>query len=92
MSVSFLDLVLDFPGGASGKEPACQCGRPQRHRLESWRTTDGGAWQAATVVSRSRRDRSDLALTKYSFQKNCHKIIYNNLFNPCLICCLPFQY
>ena len=22
---------IDFPGGASGNEPACQCKRPKRH-------------------------------------------------------------
>ena len=25
-----------FPGGASGKEPACQCWRHKRHGLDSW--------------------------------------------------------
>ena len=25
-----------FPGGASGKESACQCGRLKRHRFNSW--------------------------------------------------------
>ena len=25
-----------FPGGASGKESACQCRRCQRHRLDLW--------------------------------------------------------
>ena len=25
-----------FPGGASGKEPACQCTRQKRHRFDSW--------------------------------------------------------
>ena len=34
---------IDFPGGASDKEPACQCGRPKRHGFHpqvgriSWR-------------------------------------------------------
>ena len=27
---------LDFPGGASGKEPACQCRRHKEHRFHSW--------------------------------------------------------
>ena len=27
--------ALAFPGGASGKEPACQCRRPQRHDMGS---------------------------------------------------------
>ena len=25
-----------FPGGASGKEPACQCGRCKRHGFYHW--------------------------------------------------------
>ena len=25
-----------FPGGASGKEPACQCRRPKRHQFTPW--------------------------------------------------------
>ena len=34
------DLILSstacFPGGASGKEPACQCKRRKSHRFEPW--------------------------------------------------------
>ena len=25
-----------FPGGASGKEPACECRRRKRHRFDPW--------------------------------------------------------
>ena len=25
-----------FPGGASGKEPACQCRRHKRHKFDPW--------------------------------------------------------
>ena len=34
--VIILQLFIEekgFPGGISGKEPACQCGRHRRHRL-----------------------------------------------------------
>ena len=31
-----LDIHVCFPGGASGKEPACQCRRHKRHRLHPW--------------------------------------------------------
>ena len=27
---------LGFPGGNSGKEPACQCRRHKRHRIDPW--------------------------------------------------------
>ena len=29
-------LVLGFPGGASGKEPTCQCRRCKRQGFDSW--------------------------------------------------------
>ena len=29
-------LVLRVLGGASGKEPACQCRRHKRHRFDPW--------------------------------------------------------
>jgi len=27
---------MGFPGGASGKEPTCQCGRHKRLRFDPW--------------------------------------------------------
>ena len=34
----YFDLVRDIgiPGGASGKEPTCQCGRHQNHMFDPW--------------------------------------------------------
>ena len=29
-------MLSGFPGGASGKEPACQCRRPKRQGLDPW--------------------------------------------------------
>ena len=29
-------MELGFPGGTSGKEPACQCGRCRRGRFDPW--------------------------------------------------------
>ena len=29
-------MAWAFPGGTSGKEPACQCGKCNRHRLNPW--------------------------------------------------------
>ena len=29
-------LTQGFPGGASGKEPACECRRHKRHRFNPW--------------------------------------------------------
>ena len=30
------DIVMGFPGGASGKEPACQCRRHKRLGFDPW--------------------------------------------------------
>ena len=40
----FLSLLLGFPGGASGKEPTCQCRRRKRCRFDLWvkKTPRGG--------------------------------------------------
>ena len=27
---------MGFPGGTSGEEPACQCGRHKRYRFDPW--------------------------------------------------------
>ena len=32
----FLECFPGFPGGASGKEPACQCRRRQRRGFDTW--------------------------------------------------------
>ena len=29
-------MQMDFPGGASGKEPACQCERHRRCEFDPW--------------------------------------------------------
>ena len=36
MHVLNTDILLGFPGGASGKEPTCQCRRLQRHSFDPW--------------------------------------------------------
>ena len=38
---------LPFPGGTSGKEPACQCKRQKRHRFDPWvgKIPWGRKWQ-----------------------------------------------
>ena len=42
---------MGFPGGASGKEPACRCRRPKRHRFKPWvgKIPWRGAWQPTAV-------------------------------------------
>ena len=43
---------LGFPGGASGKEPACQCRRHKRHKFDPWvrKIPWRRAWQPTPVV------------------------------------------
>ena len=31
-----LEIMEDFPGGASGREPSCQCRRHKRHGFDPW--------------------------------------------------------
>ena len=40
-----------FPGGASGKEPACQSRRPRRHGFDAWvrKISWRRAWQPTPV-------------------------------------------
>ena len=42
---------MDFPGGASGKEPACQCRRCKRCRFDPWvgKIPRRRAWQPTPV-------------------------------------------
>ena len=32
----YIMCVRGFPGGTSGKEPACQCRRHERHKFDPW--------------------------------------------------------
>ena len=32
----YIHIYIAFPGGASGKEPACQCRRRKRHGFDLW--------------------------------------------------------
>jgi len=42
---------MDFPGGASGKEPTCQCRRCKRYRFDPWvrKILGRRAWQHTPV-------------------------------------------
>ena len=56
----YTPLYMSFPGGTSGKDPACQCRRHKKCRFDpwfgkvmmvhssilAWRIQDRGAWQA----------------------------------------------
>ena len=46
-----LSFIMDFPGGASGEEPACQCRRCKRSRLDPWvrKISWRRAWQPTPV-------------------------------------------
>ena len=51
LSLIVLKVLLGFPGGASGKEPTCQCRRCKRHRVAPWvrKTPRRRAWPPAPV-------------------------------------------
>ena len=69
---------MGFSGGASGKEPACQCRRHKRHEFSSWVQEDPWrrAWQPTpaflpgeshglrSLVGYSQRDRKELGITE----------------------------
>ena len=44
--------INGFPGGTSGKEPACQYRRPKSHRSNPWigKIPQRRAWQATPVL------------------------------------------
>jgi len=47
----FFYSLMDFPGGSSGKEPACQCRRRKRCRFDPWvrRISWSRKWQPTPV-------------------------------------------
>ena len=49
---SFVGMIMDFPGGASDKEPACQCRTPKRYGFDSWigKSPWRRAWQPTPVL------------------------------------------
>ena len=58
MGLSYITFIMmryipfkGFPGGASGKEPACQCRRHERHWFDPWvrKTPWRRAWQSPPV-------------------------------------------
>ena len=57
-----LNRERGFPGGASGKEPGCQCRRHKRHRFHPWvrKLPWRRAWQSTPVSlpGESRGERS----------------------------------
>ena len=61
------DLYKGFPGGASGKEPACQCRRCKRHGFHSWvmKIPRRSAWQS-TPVFFPREFHGQRSLASYS--------------------------
>ena len=62
-------LQEGFPGGASGKEPTCQCRRHKRYGFHPWvrKILWGRAWQP-TLVFLSRESHGQRSLVGYSPQ------------------------
>ena len=51
-TIAETNKILCFPGGANGKEPACQCRRPKRLGFNSWvrKIPWRRAWQPVSVL------------------------------------------
>ena len=62
-----ISLLIDFPGGASGKESVCQCRRRKRCRFDPWvgKIPWRRAWQP-TLVSLPRESHGQRSLVGYS--------------------------
>ena len=60
-------VIVGFPGGASGKERACQCRRHKRRWFDSWvgKIPWGRAWQS-TLVFLPRESHGQRNLVGYS--------------------------
>jgi len=60
--ITLRHILLGFPGGASGKELACQCRRHKRYRFDPWvrKIPWKKAWQPTPVFfpGESHRQRS----------------------------------
>ena len=49
MYMYLVERTKGFPGGTSGKEPACQCRRHKRHGFDPWVGKIPWAWQPTPV-------------------------------------------
>ena len=60
---------MGFPGGASGKEPACQCRRHKRHGFNPWvgKILQSKEWQP-TPVFLPGESHGQRSLAGYSLQ------------------------
>ena len=76
--------MLGFPGGSSGKEPACQCRRHRRCGFDSWvrKIPWRRAWQSTTVFlpGESHEQRSLVGYSPWSckeLDKTEHRRVFN---------------
>ena len=67
------DTYMGFPGSASGKEPACQCRKHKRHRLDPWigKIPWRRAWQSTPVfLLQNPKDRGAWLATVHRVAKS----------------------
>ena len=73
-----LAVCLEFSAGASGKEPACQCGRHQRYRFDSWvgkmgrSPGEGNGYPLKYYCLENSMDRGAWRATVYGVTKRWH--------------------
>ena len=70
----------DFPGGASGKEPACQCRRRKRHGFDPWvwKIPWIRDWQPSLVFLTGESHGQTMGLQRWS---NVFTVLRENSFN-----------
>ena len=72
-----------FPGGANGKEPACQCRRPERHGFDPWvRRSPGGEHGNPLQYSclENPMDRGAWWATEHRVMKSQIHLMHTHLF------------
>ena len=79
-----LCLMLDFPGGASGKGAACQCRRTERWRFDPWLGRSPGRGQP-TPVSLPKESHGQRSLERGGSQRVKHN--WSNLKAAAAVLC-----
>ena len=67
MCLSLVIMIMNFPGGAGGKESTCKCRRHKRYQFDPWvrKIPCSRKWQSAPVFSRG-KSHGERSLEGYS--------------------------
>ena len=80
MAVS--NIPLDFPGGTSGREPACQCRRHKRHGFHFWvrKIPWNWAWWPTPVLLPGEYNRAALWPTVHRVSKRWTLLKWHSIY------------